>query len=330
MITFKIFFSNFQPSLSWSEFVNKYLGRGLVSQLEVGHDGWAKVILKKKKVENKSTKESQKPPLWFSLSVVNNFRLPSLLSWEFDDVSSVESSNISGTESLDEDSDVSCKVSKTGNPVIEEDCAKIFLQIGRPSYLERNLKLAYQQLKIPVENYLHIVYSDRKHLGSSSSGLTTALLSLFLTVLPIIIILKISWDLKGGSSGEGALGGIADFFTGGTASKAEINPETISVSFDDVAGCEEAKIEILEFVNFLKHPEIYLGLGAKVPHGAILYGPPGTGKTLLAKAAAKDAGVPFLAQSGSEFTELFVGMGPLRMRSLFARARTKVKMITSM
>merc|ERR1719209_777850 len=133
--------------------------------------------------------------------------------------------------------------------------------------------------------------------------------------------------MKGGGSGDGALGGIADFFTGGTASKAEIDPDSINVSFDDVAGCDEAKIEIMEFVNFLKHPEIYLELGAKVPHGAILYGPPGTGKTLLAKAAAKEAGVPFLAQSGSEFTELFVGMGPLRMRSLFATARSKAPCI---
>merc|ERR1719225_2480279 len=206
----------------------------------------------------------------------------------------------------------------------------LYLQIGRPSYLERNLKLAYQQLHIPVANYIHIVYTDRKHLGTSSNGLLTALFSLFLTILPIIIILKIGRDLKGGGGGGsdgGWGGGITDFITGGTADKAEVNPDIINVTFKDVAGCDEAKIEILEFVNFLKHPERYLALGAKVPHGAILYGPPGTGKTLLAKAAAKDAGVPFLAQSGSEFTELFVGMGPLRMRSLFATARSKAPCI---
>ena len=131
----------------------------------------------------------------------------------------------------------------------------------------------------------------------------------------------------GGGSGEGALGGFSDFFTGGSAQKAEINPDSINVTFADVAGCDEAKIEILEFVNFLKHPARYEALGAKVPRGAILYGPPGTGKTLLAKAAAKEAGVPFLAQSGSEFTELFVGMGPLRMRSLFQSARAKAPCI---
>ena len=131
----------------------------------------------------------------------------------------------------------------------------------------------------------------------------------------------------GGGSGEGGLGGFSDFFTGGSAQKAEINPDSINVTFADVAGCDEAKIEILEFVNFLKHPARYEALGARVPRGAILHGPPGTGKTLLAKAAAKEAGVPFLAQSGSEFTELFVGMGPLRMRTLFQTARAKAPCI---
>ena len=332
----KGFFGGNTRSVSWNEFVREYLGRGRVDRLEVGHDGWARVVLKQHKAKQKSTKESLEPgkatSSWFSLSAINNFRLPSILSWEFDDVSSVGSSNISDSESV-EDDDNNLHLSPSSNhqkppdPVIDGDCAKVFLQIGRPSYLERNLKLAYQQLNIPVEDYLHIVYTDRKHLGSSSGGLLTALFSLFLTILPIIIILKISRDLKGGGSGDGALGGIAEFFTGGTAAKAEVNPETISVSFADVAGCDEAKVEILEFVNFLKHPENYLALGAKVPHGAILYGPPGTGKTLLAKAAAKEAGVPFLAQSGSEFTELFVGMGPLRMRSLFASARAKAPCI---
>lgn len=83
--------------------------------------------------------------------------------------------------------------------------------------------------------------------------------------------------------------------------------------YRDVAGCEEAKIEIMEFVNFLKNPNQYLELGAKIPKGAILTGPPGTGKTLLAKATAGEAGVPFITVSGSEFLEMFVGVGPSRV-----------------
>lgn len=83
----------------------------------------------------------------------------------------------------------------------------------------------------------------------------------------------------------------------------------------DVAGCEEAKLEIMEFVNFLKNPRQYQDLGAKIPKGAILTGPPGTGKTLLAKATAGEANVPFITVSGSEFLEMFVGVGPSRVSS---------------
>jgi AFG3 family protein len=93
------------------------------------------------------------------------------------------------------------------------------------------------------------------------------------------------------------------------------------VRFKDVAGCEEAKIEIMEFVNFLKNPNQYMELGAKIPKGAILTGPPGTGKTLLAKATAGEANVPFITVSGSEFLEMFVGVGPSRVRDMFAMAR---------
>jgi AFG3 family protein len=89
----------------------------------------------------------------------------------------------------------------------------------------------------------------------------------------------------------------------------------------DVAGCEEAKLEIMEFVNFLKNPQQYLDLGAKIPKGALLTGPPGTGKTLLAKATAGEANVPFITVSGSEFLEMFVGVGPSRVRDMFAMAR---------
>ena len=324
--------------VSWSEFVRVYLKSGAVDRLEVGHDGWARVFLKtgsrSRGVTNADLNSSQdnSSGSWSWWSYLAQFKVPSLPSWEFDDVSSVASSNIQDTESLDDDQERQDNVdidNKEESSVNLDTKSKLYLQIGRPSYLERNLKLAYQELNIPVRNYIHIVYTDRKHLGSSNNGLLTALFSLFLTILPIFIILKIGRDLKGGGGGgsDGGWGGITDFITGGTADKAQVNPDIINVTFKDVAGCDEAKIEILEFVNFLKHPENYLALGAKVPHGAILYGPPGTGKTLLAKAAAKEAGVPFLSQSGSEFTELFVGMGPLRMRTLFASARAKAPCI---
>lgn len=95
------------------------------------------------------------------------------------------------------------------------------------------------------------------------------------------------------------------------------------VTFKDVAGCDEAKAEIMEFVNFLRAPAKYKALGARIPKGALLVGPPGTGKTLLARATAGEASVPFLTISGSDFIEMFVGIGPSRVRDLFAQARAQ-------
>ena len=95
----------------------------------------------------------------------------------------------------------------------------------------------------------------------------------------------------------------------------------INKSFKDVAGMDQAKVEISEFVDFLKNPDKYLKIGAKLPKGALLAGPPGTGKTLLAKACAGEAGVPFYFVSGSEFVEMFVGLGASRVRSLFQDAK---------
>jgi AFG3 family protein len=101
----------------------------------------------------------------------------------------------------------------------------------------------------------------------------------------------------------------------------------IKVKFDDVAGMEQAKREITEFVDFLKNSEKYRQIGAKIPKGALLTGPPGTGKTMLAKATAGEANVPFFYISGSEFVEIFVGMGASKVRELFARARMEAPSI---
>merc|ERR1719209_345377 len=126
--------------------------------------------------------------------------------------------------------------------------------------------------------------------------------------------------MMGGMGGKGGKGG--GLFGGVMESTAKmVNPSDIGVQFRDVAGCEEAKVEIMEFVNFLKYPGQYTELGAKIPKGAVLSCPPGTGKTLLAKATAGEAQVPFLSVSGSEFLEMFVGVGPARVRDMFKQAR---------
>jgi cell division protease FtsH len=107
---------------------------------------------------------------------------------------------------------------------------------------------------------------------------------------------------------------------GKSKSKIEMEPNT-GVTFADVAGCEGSKQELMEIVEFLKNPSVYTALGAKIPRGAVMEGPPGTGKTLLARAVAGEAGVPFISASGSEFVEMFVGVGASRVRDLFGQAK---------
>ena len=118
------------------------------------------------------------------------------------------------------------------------------------------------------------------------------------------------------------MGGPNGLFKIGKSKAKLFNQENeVKIKFKDVAGCDESKEEIMEFVKFLQDPQKYEKLGAKIPRGAILSGPPGTGKTLLAKATAGEAGVPFLSVSGSEFVEMFVGVGASRVRDLFKTAR---------
>merc|ERR1712176_503301 len=107
---------------------------------------------------------------------------------------------------------------------------------------------------------------------------------------------------------------------GQSKSKIQLEPQT-GVTFADVAGADGAKLELTEVVDFLKNPSKYSALGAKIPKGVIMEGPPGTGKTLLARAVAGEAGVPFVSASGSEFVEMFVGVGASRVRDLFGQAK---------
>ena len=125
-----------------------------------------------------------------------------------------------------------------------------------------------------------------------------------------------------GSAGKGGGGG--DMFGFGKSNVKHFGFEQqIKVKFKDVAGLDEAKHEIREFVDFLKKPRKYKEIGAKIPRGALLSGPPGTGKTMLAKACAGEAGVPFFYVSGSDFVEMFVGVGASRVRDLFKQAKAK-------
>nr|XP_020466041.1 AFG3-like protein 2 isoform X2 [Monopterus albus] len=186
----------------------------------------------------------------------------------------------------------------------------VWFNIGSVDTFERNLETAQYELGIEGENRLPVVYS------TESDG--SFLLSMFPTVLIIGFLLLM---LRRGQAGAGRPGrGMGGLFSV-SETTAKILKDEIDVKFKDVAGCEEAKLEIMEFVNFLKNPKQYQDLGAKIPKGAILTGPPGTGKTLLAKATAGEANVPFITVNGSEFLEMFVGVGPARVRDLFVMAR---------
>uniref|UniRef100_A0A8B9FVR0 AFG3 like matrix AAA peptidase subunit 2 n=1 Tax=Amazona collaria TaxID=241587 RepID=A0A8B9FVR0_9PSIT len=241
MVVYYFFFRVPGREITWKDFVNNYLSKGMVDRLEVVNKRFVRVVF----VPGKSPHEWY---VWFNIGSVDTF--------------------------------------------------------------ERNLEAVQQDLGIEVENRLPVVYS------TESDG------SFLLSLLPTILIIgSLLYTLRRGPAGLGRTGrGMGGLFSVGETT-AKVLKDEIDVKFKDVAGCEEAKLEIMEFVNFLKNPKQYEDLGAKIPKGAILTGPPGTGKTLLAKATAGEANVPFITVNGSEFLEMFVGVGPARVRDLFALAR---------
>lgn len=184
-----------------------------------------------------------------------------------------------------------------------------YFTIGSVEAFERKMDDAQYELGIPSSERIPVAYS------SEISWFGT-----FLSFGPTILVLgALFYFTRRAGGGAGGGGGV---FGMGKSRAKKFNHETdVKVKFSDVAGMDEAKLEIMEFVSFLKDPSRFQKLGAKIPRGAILSGSPGTGKTLLAKATAGESGVPFFSVSGSEFVEMFVGVGASRVRDLFANAR---------
>jgi len=177
---------------------------------------------------------------------------------------------------------------------------------GNVRYVAQNVP-AFDEKLIPMLEEKNITYE-----GRIGEGFVSELIGM---LLPIFIFFGI-WLFLAKKMSKG-MGGIL----GAGKSDKMINMETPNVKFDDVQGVQEAKDEVVEIVDFLKYPERYIELGAKIPKGLLLVGPPGTGKTLLAKAVAGEAGVPFFSVSGSSFIEMFVGVGASRVRDLFEQAK---------
>ncbi len=178
-----------------------------------------------------------------------------------------------------------------------------------------NQDLLDAQKSVAPDQQVNVVYETKGDLIHS-------LLSSFL--LPVIFLVAM-WFLIFRKMGSGASGGGAGGIFNIGKSKAQLFEKgtRVNITFNDVAGLDEAKVEVMEIVDFLKNPKKYTALGGKIPKGALLVGPPGTGKTLLAKAVAGEAKVPFFSMSGSDFVELFVGVGASRVRDLFKQAREK-------
>ena len=197
---------------------------------------------------------------------------------------------------------------------LPETGVQLTFTIGSVDSFREDLKNAEQQSGQTVP----VVYENK------ANDWTNVLINLLPWVLIIGVWIFIMRSMSRGAGG-GAGGGIMNV---GKA-KAQVFDKDASkrVTFKDVAGLEEAKVEIMEIVDFLKKSEKYKELGAKIPKGALLVGPPGTGKTLLAKAVAGEANVPFLSISGSDFVEMFVGVGASRVRDLFEQAKQKAPCI---
>ena len=193
-----------------------------------------------------------------------------------------------------------------------------FFSIGSIETFEKQLQEA--QADTPNSERISLTYEDRpNYFGEALTWL-----------LPIILLVGVwLFIFRRMSHGAGGAGGAGNIFNVGK-SKAQLfdkESSTSKIDFKDVAGLEEAKIEIKEIVDFLKHPKKYTDLGGKIPKGVLLVGPPGTGKTLLAKAVAGEANVPFFSMSGSDFVEMFVGVGASRVRDLFKQAKEKAPCI---
>lgn len=185
--------------------------------------------------------------------------------------------------------------------------ARFHFNIGSVESFERSLRHVQDEFNIPESLRIPVIYMNEGNVTK-----------MVINFLPTLLFLAAIYYMTKKAS-MGGMGGPLSF---GKSTAKKFNQETdVKIRFKDVAGMAEAKEEVMEFVKFLQHPEKYEKLGAKIPRGAILSGPPGTGKTLLAKATAGEAAVPFFSVSGSEFVEMFVGVGASRVRDLFKTAR---------
>ncbi len=200
--------------------------------------------------------------------------------------------------------------------LLKTQTPQVFFSIVKDESFDTELNVFYKD-NAGIKRILPVYTEEGELFGQIISTLLPILLIGFLFVL---MMRKV-----GGPGGGGGPGGI--FNIGKSKATLFEKGTKVNINFGDVAGLDEAKVEVMEIVDFLKNPKKYTALGGKIPKGALLVGPPGTGKTLLAKAVAGEAQVPFFSLSGSDFVEMFVGVGASRVRDLFKQAREKAPCI---
>ncbi|MBN2637781.1 MAG: ATP-dependent zinc metalloprotease FtsH [Bacteroidales bacterium] len=194
-----------------------------------------------------------------------------------------------------------------------QENAQYYYNVASPDYFMNQVQAAQKGSDNPVT-----VQSETRHnWGAEVLG----------WILPIILLIGVWYFIMRMMSRGGGGAGGQIFNIGKSTAQVYDKDTSIHITFKDVAGLEEAKTEVVEIVDFLKSPEKYTRLGGKIPKGILLVGPPGTGKTLLAKSVAGEAGVPFFSLSGSDFVEMFVGVGASRVRDLFKKAKEKAPSI---
>lgn len=212
---------------------------------------------------------------------------------------------------------------------------QLYFYVGNIDALERNMDRVQDDLNIPASERVFVEYEEEGFFSRQLQSVSFIQLAILGYILYVVFRGMSGFRSAAGSIGRASKGarskqsgfpGLNPFKMSESTARV-IEKNEMGVAFKDVAGCEEAKIEIMEFVNFLKNPGAYEQLGAKIPKGAILSGPPGTGKTLLAKATAGEANVPFITVNGSEFLEMFVGVGASRVRDMFDQARERAPCI---
>jgi AFG3 family protein len=194
---------------------------------------------------------------------------------------------------------------------------QLFFTIGDPKTFSTQMEEEFYKPNPSIPKVSEKFDTEGEWFGQFVNGILPLLL---IGLLFILMMRKV-----GGPGGGGGPGGI--FNIGKSKATLFDKGTRVNINFGDVAGLDEAKVEVMEIVDFLKNPKKYTALGGKIPKGALLVGPPGTGKTLLAKAVAGEAQVPFFSLSGSDFVEMFVGVGASRVRDLFKQAREKAPCI---